>query len=138
MLLDEEREAELELLAARLDRLIPTGGARLLVEGDSGSTLVGNRVGYLRLAIELLKAALRPVAQSDTAPARITPDLGGLLGDPSRSPFASCELDEAVVSRPPAVSGLGALGQIGAGVAVVAVMVLLLIGVSVVWRWVFG
>jgi hypothetical protein len=139
MLLDEESEAEIELLAARLDRLIPADGARLAFDtGPAGGSIVGNRLGYMRLAVELLKATLHPLPQTESSPARVAPDLGGVLADPSRSPFAECELDEAIVSRPPAASGLGALGQIGAGVAVVAALVLLLIGASVVWRWLFG
>jgi hypothetical protein len=35
-------------------------------------------------------------------------------------------------------SGLGAVGQLTAGVLVVVVLILLLVGAAVVWRWVFG
>lgn len=138
MLLDEEREAELDQLVARLDRLVPRDGARLSLAGETGTAPLGNRLGYLRFAIELLRAALHPLPQSESAPARIAPDLGYLLADSSRAPFEACELDESIVSRVPAASGLGALGQIGGAVLAVAAILLAFIGSSVVWRWVFG
>lgn len=139
MLLDEEREAELEQLVARLDRIVPRDGARLAVPADGeGKTALGSRLGYLRFGIEFLRAALRPLPQSETAPARITPDLGYLLDERSRAPFDVCELDESIVSRAPAASGLGALGQIGGGVLTVIAFLLAFIGATVVWRWVFG
>lgn len=139
MLLDEDREAELELLVARLDRLVPKDGARLAVPANGGGTAaVGNRLGYLRFGIEFLRAALRPRPQSEDEPPRITPDLGYVLTERSRLPFDSCELDEAIVSRPRVASGLGALGQIGGGVLTVIALILAFIGATVVWRWVFG
>jgi hypothetical protein len=139
MLLDDEREAELELLVARLDRLVPRDGARLTVPGDSeGTTALGTRLGYLRFGIELLRAALHPLPQSESEPARITPDLGDVLTEGSRTPFGICEIDESIVSRVPAASRLGALGQIGGGVLTVIAFILAFIGATVVWSWIFG
>lgn len=139
MLLDEAREAELQELVERLDRLVPKDGAHLTIPtGAEGSASIGNRLGYLRFAIEFLTAALRPLPASEEAPPRIAPDLGYVLTDGSRTPFELCELDESMVSRPPLRSGLGVVGQLGGGIMVVFLLILLLIGASVVWRWIFG
>ena len=86
----------------------------------------------------LVFAALDPLPANDAEPARIAPELDGLLSKDSRAPFALCEVDESIVSRPPVSSGLGAPGQLASAVLVVALLILCLIGASVVWRWVFG
>ena len=139
MLLDEAREAELQELVDRLDRLVPRDGAHLTLNADAGaSASIGNRLGYLRFAIEFLTAALRPLPESEDAPPRIAPDLGYLLTDGPQTPFELCELDESIVSRPPASSRLGVVGQLGGGVMVVVLLILLFIGASVVWHWVFA
>ena len=138
MLLDDEREEELREMVERLERLVPPDGAHLTIAGgpDTGPT-VGNRAGYLRLGIAFLEAALRPLPESEGQPPRVVPQLDGLLTPGSASPFELCELDESIGSRPPVRTRLGALGEIGAGVLVVAAIVLLFIGASVVWHWVF-
>ena len=136
--LAEEREAELRELVERLDRLVPSDGAHVGMPGGAeGSTMVGNRAGYLRFGIELLAAALEPLPANDHEPARITPQLDGLLSEGSRTPFELCEVDESIVSRPPVSSGLGAPGQLMAGVLAVAALILCLIGAAVVLRSVF-
>jgi hypothetical protein len=138
MNLDEASEAELRELVERLERLVPSEGAHLAIPaGAEGTTSVGNRLGYLRFGIAFLAAALRPLAATDDAPSRIAPELDELLTEGSRTPFELCEIDEAIVSRPPVSSGLGALGQLSAGVLTVAALILCLIGASVVWRWLF-
>lgn len=137
--LDEEREAELEALVDRLDRLVPKQGAHLTLPADAeGHASAGNRYGYLRFGVEMLKAALRPAPASDEAPARILPQLDEILTPGSKTPFGLCEIDESIASRPPVASELGPFGQLGAGVLVVGGLILLLIGAGVVWRWVFG
>lgn len=138
MELDEARESELRDIVERLDRLIPKDGAHLTIPGNADGTTVGNRLGYLRFGVEFLGAALHPQPSTETAPARIVPDLDDLLTDGSRTPFELCEIDEAIGSRPPVSSGLGAPGQLLAGVLVVAALVLCFIGAAVVWRWLFG
>jgi hypothetical protein len=139
MLLDDARETELRELVERLDRLVPKDGAHLAIQAapDTGAT-VGNRLGYLRFGIAFLAAALHPLPGSDAAPPRITPNLDNLVTEGSETAFALCELDESIGSRPPARSRLGAPGQVLAGVVVVVTLILLFIGASVVWRWVFG
>jgi hypothetical protein len=139
MLLDDAREAELQELVERLDRLVPKDGAHLTIPADPDkNATVGNRLGYLRFGIEFLAAALRPLPDSDAAPPRITPNLDYFLTEGSETAFDLCELDESIGSRPPARSRLGPTGQLVVGVVVVLMLILLFIGVSVVWRWVFG
>jgi len=135
----EGTEAEIRELVGRLDRLVPRDGAHLIIPADSdGRTTVGNRLGYLRLGIELLRAALDPVQGSGDDPPRIALDIGYLLAEGSAPPWDVCELDESIISRPPVRSELGPLGQLVAGVLVVALLILLFIGGAVVWQWAFG
>lgn len=135
----EDVDEEIEGLVERLDRLVPKADAHLVIPADpSGATIVGNRSAYLRLGIELLKAALHPVQDAGADAPRIGPEIGYLLAEGSRSPFELWELDESIASRPPIQSRLGPLGQLGAAVLAVALLILLLIGGAVVWRWVFG
>ena len=138
MKLDEEREAELRELVSRLDLLIPDEGAHLAIAGDEATSSVGNRLGYLRFGVEFLVAAIEPLPATGSEPARIAPRLDGLLSQSSRAPFALCEIDESIVSRPPVSSGLGAPGQLMAGVLAVAALLLCLVGAAVVLRWVFN
>lgn len=136
--LEEARETELRDLVERLDRLIPKEDAHLTIPGNpEGTTTVGNRLGYLRFGVEFLSAALHPLPSSVDAPTRIVPELDSLLSEGSRTPFEVCEIDEAIGSRPPVSSGLGAPGQLVAGVLVVAALILCFIGASVAWRWLF-
>jgi hypothetical protein len=139
MELDEGLEAELQELVERLDRLVPRDGAHLTIPADpDGRTTVGSRLGYLRLGVEFLASALRPLPAGEGAPARVEPRLDDLLTGDSAAPFQLCEVDESIVSRPPASSPLGAFGQLGAGILVVAVLLLAFIGGAVVFRWAFG
>jgi hypothetical protein len=135
----EDVEAEIRELTGHLDRVVPKDGAHLLTTTPPDRPrVVGNRLGYLRLGIELLKAALDPVQGPAEAAPRIDVNAGYLLPEGSAWPLDVCELDESISSRPPVQSGLGALGQLTAGVLVVALLILLLIGAAVVLRWVFG
>ena len=138
MHLDQQTEAELEELIGRLDGLVPSDGAHLTITADSdGHTSVGNRLGYLRLGIEILVAALHPVPATEEKPAHVVPQLDGLLSEGSRPPFEMCELDESIGARPPVESRLGFFGQMGVGVGVVGVLILALIGAAVLWRSIF-
>jgi hypothetical protein len=96
MQLDAEKEALLEEIVGRLDALVPSEGAHLTIPADAeGRTSAGNRLGYLRLGVEFLVAALHPVSATEEAPAQVVPQLGGLLSEGSRPPFETCELDES-------------------------------------------
>ena len=137
--LDETLETELRAAVERLDRLIPKDGAHLAVGAEgSGRTVVGSRLGYLRLAVEFLAAAAQPLPATDTEPARIVPRVEYLLGRGSPPPFDLYEIDEAIGSRPPVRSGLGALGELLAGVLAVAALIALFLAGAVAVRWLFG
>jgi hypothetical protein len=139
MLLDEAREAELDDLVARLDRLLPKQGAHLTLPAQvDAHAIVGNRLGYLRFGVEILRAARHPTTGPGDAAPRIEPELDYLLTRGHETPLDFWEIDESIASRPPVASRLGALGQLGAGVFVVGVVVALFIAAAVVWRWVFG
>jgi len=138
MELDEAGEGELRELVARIDRMVPKEDAHVTIPGEGDASTIGNRRGYLRLGIEFLAAALDPRPGSAEGPARIEPRLDYLLSEGSRAPFDTCEVDEAIVSRPPVSSGLGAAGQLLAGVLVVAVLLLAFMGAAVAFRWLFG
>src|SRR6185295_426833 len=79
MLLDDDREAALFALVERLDRMVPAEGAHVTLAGGPQRSTVGNRLGYLRLGVELLAAGLRPLPEAEDAPPRIAPRLEGLL-----------------------------------------------------------
>jgi len=135
----DESEAEIRELVERLDRLIPRDGAHLTIPAEpEGNTTLGNRLGYLRFGLEFLAAALHPLPASHEQPTRVEPRLDYLLTPDSRPPFDLCEVDEAIVSRPPVRAGVGALGQLMAAAVVVALLILAFMGGSVVVRWLFG
>jgi hypothetical protein len=134
----EETEGELEALVARLDRLVPKEGAHLMIPAGPEGNTVGNRLGYLRFGVEILKGALHDVPGSDQEPARILPRLDYLLNPDRETPFDLCEIDESIASRPPVASPLGVLGQLVAGAFVVGAIILLFIGASLAWRWILG
>jgi hypothetical protein len=139
MELEGTRETELRELVERLDRLIPKDGAHLSIPADAdGNTTLGSRLGYLRLGVEFLVAALEPQPSSDEAPTRIIPDLDYLLTDGSETPFDLCEIDEAIGSRPPVRTRLGPLGQLVAAILVIGALILIFIGGSAVLNRLLG
>ena len=100
MLFEDEEEVELRALVARLDRLVPRDGAHVMVSTpDDPHTSVGNRVGFLRLGIEMLLGALDPIEAPEGGPPLVTPRLDYLLTDGARTPFEACEVDESIASR---------------------------------------
>jgi hypothetical protein len=133
---EETRDVQLREMVERLDRLVSRDGAHLTMAVE-GRTTLGSRAGYLRLGIEFLRAGLEPRPATEDAPARVEPELGYLLTPDSAAPFDLCEIDEAISSRPPARSPLGPLGELFAGLLVVAALILLFIGAAAVVGWVF-
>ena len=138
MELEEPQETQLRDLVGRLDRLIPREGAHLTLSDEPrGRTSIGNRLGYLRLGVELLAAALAPLPPSDQVPTRIEPNIDYLLSDGSGVLFELSEIDEAIGSRPPVASRLGLIGHLVAGVGLVAALIAVLFVVFLVLRWIF-
>jgi hypothetical protein len=79
--MDDQR---LQALVDELDRMVPREGAVVWEEqglhareDDDDTVYCGNRLGYLRLGIELLKVADAPGAEDE--PTRVPADLGYLV-----------------------------------------------------------
>jgi 8-oxo-dGTP pyrophosphatase MutT (NUDIX family) len=126
---------ELRELVDRIDRVVPRDGAHLTMPAaPAGRTTIGSRRGYLRLGVELLAAALRPLSATQSAPDRIEPRLDYLLTADSAAPFDLCEVDEAIASRPPVRTALGLLGQLLAGVLMVGALLAVFMGVAFLVR----
>ena len=139
MHLEEDREQELHELVQRLDVLVPRDGAHVMMPGESDPhASVGNRIGFLRLGIEVLRGALVPVAGPDGAVARVTPHIDYLVPPDARTALDLCELDESIGARPPVESRLGAVGQIVAGIAATALVIAGLVLLARIWQWLFA
>ena len=118
-------DREIAALVAELDALVPREGARLQwLFGERGDPCcVGNRLGYLRLGVELLKVA--DAAPSSRHPHVVLADLsylGGVAVDPG---------DLAIFTRHEPALAAPAPGQSSAvpwpGGVVAAVVVFLLV-----------
>ena len=137
--LDQTREAEIREAVERLRRLIPRDGAHVAIGAEAGDrTMAGSRLGYLRLGVEFLTAALQPLPATEMEPARVEPDLGYLLPAGARAPFDLCEVDESIGSRAPVRSGLGALGELFIALIAVAALIAVFVAGAFVVGWLFG
>ena len=140
-------ERELAALVAELDALVPREGAVLrCVQGDAGEPYyAGNRLGYLRFGIELLK-----VADADPVPENATRVLADLsyFNDPDIAPgeraiftrrevpssWRGEEKDYIAILPPPSGSWLAALP----GLLILAVLgIAVVLGMSQLRRWLF-
>ena len=135
----ENHLPELRELANRLDELVPKEGAKLRLPNDpDGNTTAGTQRGYLRLAVELLRAGLQPLERGDEHDIPHIPlDIDYLLTPDSESPFDLCEVVEDVERLPPRVQKLGPLGQLIAALLAVAVVGLIIVGAAAMLSWVF-
>lgn len=138
-------DARLRTLVARLDDLVPRAGAAIIEDhGLYGSqfdpAFTGNRLGYLRLGIELLKVA-------DASPARAHPDRVFVdltyLGF-SRLPLEAFERREDPTPRPESVARgapgiqdtpLRAVGVVVVGLLLVGLLVAVVHGLDEMLRW---
>jgi hypothetical protein len=118
---------ELRELVDRLDRLVPKEGARLRIPTDAEGHTAGTQRGYLRLGIEVLRAALAPVETADHRP-HLPLAIDYLMTPDSVTPFEVCEIVDDPDRLPPPERKLGAIGQLMA--ALIAVVVLGLIGLG--------
>jgi hypothetical protein len=135
----ENHLPELRELANQLDRLVPREGAKLRLPSDpDGSTTAGTQRGYLRLAIELLRAGLQPLERGDEHDVPHIPlDIDYLLTPDSTSPFDLCEVVDDVERLPPRVQKLHPLGQLIAALLAVAVVGLIIVGAAAILSWLF-
>jgi hypothetical protein len=120
---------ELRELVERLDRLVPKEGARLRLRAEGEAAAAGTQRGYLRLGIEMLRAALDPAAtgSADHRP-HLPLAIDYLMTPDSATPFEVCEIVDDPDRLPPPERKLGAIGQLMA--ALIAVVVLGLIGLG--------
>ena len=135
----ENHLPELRELANQLDRLVPREGAKLRLPSDpDGNTTAGTQRGYLRLAIELLRAGLQPLERGNEHDIPHIPlDIDYLLTPDSKSPFDLCEVVEDVERLPPSVQKLHPVGQLIAAVLAVAVVGLIMVGAAAMLSWLF-
>jgi hypothetical protein len=135
----ENHLPELRELANRLDGLVPKEGAKLRLPNDpDGNTTAGTQRGYLRLAVELLRAGLQPFERGDEHDIPHIPlDIDYLLTPDSKSPFDLCEVVEDVERLPPRLQKLGPLGQLIAALLAVAVVGLMIVGAAAMLSWMF-
>jgi hypothetical protein len=133
-------DSELSELVERLDQLVPRDRAKLRILGDAdGNATHGTLDGYRRLGVELLRATLSPVPQTESQPARLLLDIDYLLIGDEESPLGLCEIHEALEERPaPERNRLDPVAQLLAALVVVVLLVLILIGASAVLGWILG
>ena len=135
-------EAELAALVADLDALVPREGAVLRFgHADTGQpSYHGNRLGYLRYGIELLKVA-------DAAPHPgeawcVRSDLS-YFGDPDVDPgqlaiFMRTELPEQLAPPPPPKRSELLLGTILFILFIGGLTLAGALGLGEIWRWLFS
>jgi len=130
---------ELRELANQLDRLIPQEGAKLRFPSEpDGHTTAGTQRGYLRLAVELLRAGLQPLERGEKHGLPHLPlDIDYLLTPESGSPFDLCEVVQDWERLPPRVQKLGPFGQLIAALLAVAIVGLIIVGAAAMLSWMF-
>lgn len=135
----ENRLPELRELVDQLDRLVPKEGAKLRIPSDpDGNATAGTQRGYLRLAIELLRAGLHPLERGHEQDIPHIPlDIDYLLTPDSKAPFDVCEVVDDVERLPPRVQKLGPFGQLIAALLGVVVVGLIIVGAAAMLSWMF-
>ena len=128
---------ELRELVDQLDRLVPKEGARLRLRSDPDATTAGTQRGYLRLGIEMLRAALAPVeADQVNHRPQIPLAIDYLMTADSESPFEVCEVVDDPDGLPAPVRKLGAVGQLMAALIAVVVLGLIGLGAAAMLSWI--
>ena len=135
----ENHLPELRELANELDRLVPKEGAKLRLPSQPDEhTTAGTQRGYLRLAVELLRAGLQPPerGEKDDIP-HLPLDIDYLLTPESGTPFDLCEVVEDWERLPPRVRKLGPFAQLIAALLAVVVVGLIIVGAAALLSWMF-
>jgi hypothetical protein len=142
--MDEEQEQRVREMVWELDAIVPRDGAQVrMVQyggGPDESRMVGTRRGYLRLGIELIKAALaKPVQAGGQGDDRLGVDLDYLT-----VPGSDVRFDEFLLSQDPARDAVNdkpgiddRLWGIGCVAALLLVTALLLVGLGTIAHWIF-
>ena len=132
-------DARIQELVSELDALIPRTNAamRIMPCGNHrhDTALVGNRAGYLRFGIELLKAPDSSVGPGHPVTGNRMLDLDFAL-DPAGIMFQECILDEQL--EPPQKTEPGPVGEVLAAGFIGAILLaigLAGIGLITVLRW---
>lgn len=131
-------DGHIQLLVKQLDEAVPRQGhVELLADPDDYETrrVRANRLGYLRLGVELLKLAYAPPTSGDGKRDVVRLDVGYLtgLGDCDYY-FERCEdVWSPAYGEPP-----GALAQIGRGVIILLIIGPFLLGAYTVLNWLVG
>ena len=127
--------AQIEPVIAALDAAVPKDDAHVVIRqyggGPDECVVVGNETGYLRLGIELLKAAYAPAGYQNRRDA-VQVDVDYVMGDDSE-----IQLDWFERREPDApAAGCDTSGLVGMifGIGLVAVFI---VGCATVVRWVY-
>jgi hypothetical protein len=128
--------AQIEPVIAALDAMVPKEDARLVIRqyggGPDECSVVGNERGYLRLAIELLKAAYAPTGFHSRDGVEVNVDY--VLGDDSEVQFDWFERREPDARTFNGPAGVGEFVGMLIGLGLVAVF---FIGGATVCRWAY-
>lgn len=126
-------------LIDELDAHVPREGAIVRFEqyggGPDESKVVGNRSGYLRLGIELMKGGLAPISPGKTGD-RIEVEIEYLVDAESNISFDWFERTEHIAHQP--ARNLSPLTQKILGLTVVAVLIALLVCAGIGAWTIFG
>lgn len=127
-------DRHIQLLVKQLDEAVPREGhVEVLADPEDFDSrrVRANRLGYLRLGVEILKAAYAPSTRSGQQE-RVDLDLGYLTGlEDCSYYFERCEdVWSPAFGEPP-----GALSQIAGGILVLFVVGSLLTGAFTILRW---
>jgi hypothetical protein len=129
-------DALIQSLVQQLDAAVPREGHVEVLGSaydDESQRLRANRLGYLRLGVELLKAAYAQPPNAER-PERVEVDVEYLTGlENCMFHFERCEDEDVwrpVYSEPP-----GALSQIAKGAVILVLVGTFLTGALTIFRW---
>jgi hypothetical protein len=128
---------ELQQQVARLDTMVPREGAFFEMRYDGeGGACYANQAGYLRIGLEILKAALNTPLLGGTYP-RIEVNVEDMMGENSDP----VDFTLYLVDRSPSRASEALPGNNWLGLAIYTVIAILTalaaIGGVTVWKWFF-
>jgi hypothetical protein len=138
----EFNEEGVRRLVEDLDRAVPRDGAKVRLKqyggGPDESKIVANRLGYLRLGLELMKGAFAQPKKADD-PSLVDVDIRYLLTRDSMMDLDWFERREDIPQgeKSPRLKG-GRFARLTVFVLLLLCVVLLFIGCVTVLTWIFG